>query len=218
MPHLPEIPAFDSALGLISALLLLAAAVYLVRARSNATPGLPSLQHGRGKDSAGGDLFAEFVPNDTAWRLSLVGSMFLHVLLVAALPVIQLLVLPPLSFDLSHYDVVILQYQIRDAPLTTPSDLALATHPAEGAPEVPSQRDPLGLPEAENEQTQKAEGPGSLFGTWKLSRLRPWRLSGPSALRCPASPCKRRAMRARSRILASARRRWWPKMRNYPYQ
>jgi hypothetical protein len=160
MPNLPEIPAFDSALGLISALLLLAAAFYLARARSNAAPGLPSLQRGRNRETAGGDLFAEFVPDDTARHLSLVGSLFLHVLLVASLPVIELLVPSPLLFDMNQYDVVILQYQIRDAPLTVPSDLALADKRApEKGPEVPSQRDPLGLPEAANEQTQKAAGP-----------------------------------------------------------
>lgn len=160
MPNLPEIPVFDSALGLISALLLLAAAFYLVRARSNATPGLPSLQQGRNRDTAGGDLFAEFVPDDTVRRLSLVGSLFLHVFLVASLPVIELLAPSPLLFDLNRYDVVILQYQIRDAPLTVPSDLALAAKPVpDKGPEVPSLRDPLGLPEAQNEQTQKAAGP-----------------------------------------------------------
>ena len=160
MPNLPEIPAFDSALGLISALLLLAAAFYLVRARSNVAPGLPSLQRNWKRESAGGELFAEFVPDDTVRRLSLVGSLFLHVLFVASLPVIDLLAPSPLFFDLNRYDVVILQYQIRDAPLTVPSDLALADNPPpENSPAVPSRRDALGLPEAANEQTQKAEGP-----------------------------------------------------------
>jgi hypothetical protein len=159
MPNLPEIPVFDSALGLISALLLLAAALYLVRSRSSAKPGLPSLARDRRGD-AGGDLFTEFVPDDTARHLSLVGSLFLHVLLVASLPVIELLMPTPLLFDMNHYDVVIVQYQIRDAPLTIPSDLALADKPdREQQPPAPSQRDPLGLPEAENEQTQKARGP-----------------------------------------------------------
>jgi hypothetical protein len=160
MPNLPEIPAFDSALGLISALLLLAAAFYLVRARSNAAPGLPSLQWDRRGAADGGDLFAEFVPNDTARHLSLVASLFLHVLLVASLPLIELLAPAPLLFDMNRYDVVILQYQIREAPLTVPSDLALADKPPpEQGPAMPSQRDPLGLPDAQNEQTQKARGP-----------------------------------------------------------
>jgi hypothetical protein len=157
---LPEIPVFDSALGLISALLLLAAAFYLVRARSNAVPGLPSLQRERKGQTAGSEIFAEFVPEETARRLSLVGSLFLHVLLVASLPVIELLVPSPLLFDMNRYDVVILQYQIRDAPLRAPSELLLADKPvSERGPAVPSQRDPLGLPDAENEQTQKAAGP-----------------------------------------------------------
>jgi hypothetical protein len=160
MPNLPEIPVFDSALGLISALLLLAAAFYLVRARSSASPGLPSLQRERKGQSAGGEIFAEFVPDETARRLSLVGSLFLHVLLVASLPVIELLAPSPLLFDMNRYDVVILQYQIRDAPLRAPSELVLADKPSpERGPAVPSQRDPLGLPDAENEQTQKAAGP-----------------------------------------------------------
>jgi hypothetical protein len=159
MPNLPEIPVFDSALGLISALLLLAAALYLVRARTNTATGLPSLQRLRKGEAAGGAIFAEFVPEDTARRLSLVGSLFLHVLFVASLPVIELLVPAPLLFDMNRYDVVILQYQIRDAPLKIPSDLARnETPPPEQGPAIPSQRDPLGLPEAENEKTQKAQG------------------------------------------------------------
>ncbi len=159
MPNLPEIPAFDSILGLISAFLLVAAALYLVRSRSSAAPGLPALRTER-KGEAGGELFGEFVSQDTVWHLSLVGSLFLHVLLVAALPVIELMMPTPLLFDMNRYDVVILQYQIRDAPLKMPSDLALAERPnREQQPETPSQRDPLGLPEAIKERTQKSRGP-----------------------------------------------------------
>jgi hypothetical protein len=159
MPSLPEIPTLDFALALVSALLVLAAAFYLARSRSSAAPGLPSLQRER-KGEFGGDLFAEFVPDDTIRHLSVVGSLFLHVLLVASLPVLELLAPSPLLFNPRHYDLVILQYQIPEAPLTLPPDLMRAnTESDPRKPEVPSKRDPLGLPEAEAEQTQRAEGP-----------------------------------------------------------
>ena len=57
---------------------------------------------------------------------------------MASLPVIELLVPSPLLFDMNHYDVVIVQYQIRDAPLQIPSDLAMAVQPArEQEPQSP---------------------------------------------------------------------------------
>ncbi|MEX2299992.1 MAG: hypothetical protein WD733_03585 [Bryobacterales bacterium] len=158
MPNLPEIPAFDSVLGLLSALLLLAAAIYLVRARSSSAPGLHRLRWDKEAGSEGGELFAEFVPDVTAHRLSFVGSMFLHVLLVASLPVLQLLEPGPLLFDMNHYDVVLLEYRPPDRPLSVPSDLAKVYRPDRQDPEAQSE-EVLGLPEAENEQTQQAQGP-----------------------------------------------------------
>lgn len=160
MPHLPEIPVFDSVLGLLSALLLLAAVVYLARARSNATSGLTRLRGEARAQDDGGELFAETVPDLTVHRLSFVASMFLHVLLVALLPVAELLDPGPLLFDMDHYDVVILEYQMPERPFALPSDLARADRP-EPEPEAPEAQsdEALGLPEVQNEETQRAEGP-----------------------------------------------------------
>ena len=157
MPPLPENPSFDLALGLVSALLMFAAALYLVRARSSASPGLPPLRYGKAESDD--DLFAEFMPDDTARRLSLVGSLFLHVLFVALLPVVELLTPGPLLFDMNQYDVVLLQYQIRDRSLTLPSDLREAEPlKARNAPETPAEKDPLGLPDAKAERNTSRRG------------------------------------------------------------
>jgi hypothetical protein len=159
MPNLPEIPLFDSVLGLLSALLLLAAVFYLARARSNTATGMTRLRGEMRSQSGREELFAESVPDFTVQRLSFVASMFLHVLLVASLPVMQLLDPGPLLFDIDHYDVVILEYHLPDQPLALPSDLAQSNEAEPEAPAEAESDEALGLPEAENERTQRAEGP-----------------------------------------------------------
>ncbi len=158
MPNLPQIPLFDSILGLLSALLLVAAAFYLVRARSNTASPMARLRTGQPAGNDHGELFAETVPDVTAQRLSLVASSFLHVLLVASLPVVELLEPGPLLFDMNHYDVVLLEYRAPDQPFSVPKDLAEAYRQDPAEPETLGD-EPLGLPEAENEQTQQAQGP-----------------------------------------------------------
>lgn len=160
MPNLPETTSLETSLGLISALLLLVAALYLVRSRSGTAPGLPPL-HQRHGGHDGGDLFTEFVPEDTKRGLCIVASTFLHVLFVASLPILELLAPTPLLFDMNHYDVVLLKYQIPERPLTLPGDLntSATQQPPQTESEGPEEDEDLGLPTAGPEKTQRAHGP-----------------------------------------------------------
>lgn len=119
MPGLPEIPAQDIVLGLASAVLLLLAAYYLIRPRSDRPAGETALL----ADSPFANLFVEIAPDDTARRLSFVGSLFLHLMLVALVPWLQLLFPGNMSFQPPRYKAITLEYHIPLPPLVAPSEV-----------------------------------------------------------------------------------------------
>jgi len=118
MHALPEIPLLDVVLGLASAALLLLAAYFLGRPR----PGTDT--DGSAPDSALPSLFLEIGPDHTARSLSLVSSLFVHLVGVAMVPWLQLAFPGPLPFRYPQQQAITLEYHIPLPPLLAPSELA----------------------------------------------------------------------------------------------
>jgi hypothetical protein len=118
MHELPEIPAQDFFLGLASAGLLLSALFMLARPRG---PYRQSLGLGGVR---GGALFSRIPLDRRSNQFSFLGALFLHLILVAMIPWLQVLFPESLPFHLNRYDLVLVQFKVRDAPLTIPKDIA----------------------------------------------------------------------------------------------
>ena len=120
MHALPEIPLLDVVLGLASAALLLLAAYFLGRPRL----GAASEVDGPAAAPAIPSLFLEVGPDHTTRSLSLVSSLFLHLMGVALVPWLQLAFPGPLPFRYPRHQAITLEYHIPLPPLLAPSEVS----------------------------------------------------------------------------------------------
>ena len=136
MNELPEIPAQDFFLGLASAGLLLSALFMLAR------PSRPYRQL-LGERNEG--LFARIPLDRRTNQISFLGALFLHLILLAMVPWMQLMFPDSLPFDMNRYDLVLVQFKTKEAPLRIPADIARMLQDPEKSK---SQKDnPLAIPD-----------------------------------------------------------------------
>ena len=131
MVTLPEIAIFDIALGLASAVLFVVALLYVARSRSG--PSLTFAPPPRTDEPA--PLFQPILTHEPAGGLSFIGSLFLHMLMVALVPWLEVAFPDVLVPRFPANEVVLLQYRIPDIPLVTPADLEKLTKDEKEKPE-----------------------------------------------------------------------------------
>lgn len=120
MQALPEIPAQDFFLGLASAGILLSVLFVLARPREIQE----RVRFRRGDSAAGSDeLFANLPLDRSTRQLPFLGALFAHLFLIALVPWLQLLYPNSLPFNLNRYDMVIVQFKMKEEPLRLPPDL-----------------------------------------------------------------------------------------------
>jgi len=118
MRALPEIPLQDIVLGLASAALLLLAAYFLGRPREESSdPRVQELQR------LFPSLFWEIAPEQTRRRLSLITSLFCHLMAFSLAPWLQVVFPGPLPFRYPR-QAITLEYHIPLPPLLAPSEVA----------------------------------------------------------------------------------------------
>ncbi len=131
MVTLPEIAIFDIALGLASAVLFVVALLYVARSRSG--PSLTFAPPPRTDEPVA--LFQPILTHEPAGGLSFIGSLFLHMLIVALVPWLEVAFPDVLVPRFPANEVVLLQYRIPDIPLVTPADLEKLTKDEKEKPE-----------------------------------------------------------------------------------
>jgi hypothetical protein len=118
MHALPEIPLQDIVLGLASAALLLLAAYFLGRPREQSRdPRDQELQR------LFPSFFWESAPDQTTRRLSLITSLFCHLMAFSLAPWLQVMLPGPLPFRYPR-QAITLEYHIPLPPLLAPSEAA----------------------------------------------------------------------------------------------
>ena len=120
MGELPQIPTSEVGLGLASALLLFLAAYLLARARSER---LPDSESALLRDRIIEPVFSTHTPDSTPRGLSFVGSLFLHLMVVAIVPSIQILSydIPPITVP--RYEIITLDYRMPLPPVVAAADV-----------------------------------------------------------------------------------------------
>jgi len=118
MTELPPLPAQDIIFALSSAGILLWALLYM--ARSGVLDGAQR-RTARNKEP---ELFSTLEPSPGGGHLSFLGSLFVHLFLVALIPTLGLLFPDQLDFNIDQYDLVIVQFRTKEAPFRLPADLA----------------------------------------------------------------------------------------------
>lgn len=128
MQALPEIPAQDFFLGLASAGILLSLLFVLARPRELTER---TRFHRFGGDPAGGEpeLFVDLPLNRSPKQIPFLGSLFAHLFLLALAPWMQLMYPDNLPFHFNRYDVVVVQFKMRDAPLRMPAEFRKKSPP-----------------------------------------------------------------------------------------
>jgi hypothetical protein len=116
MQQLPEIPAQDFFLGLASAGLLLSALLMLARPRKSY-----SYDRFGPRDER---LFARIPLDRRTNQISFLGALFLHLVLLAMVPWMEMAFPGTVPFDMRRYDLVLVQFKTKDAPLRIPPDIA----------------------------------------------------------------------------------------------
>ena len=174
MPEIPHMPVTDIGLGLASAVLLLLAAFLLARSRAEHA----FHQHMRDFEPDLLGLFKELDVAGTEKRLSLIASLFLHILGVALIPWLDL-ALSWRPAPLPNYKLITLDYRrplppvVRDSVLFEP-DLNNEDRPEEDAdPAVDSQETPTkgeregrtGDPQQADDQNASPDGAANLEQT-----------------------------------------------------
>ena len=136
MNELPEIPAQDFFLGLTSAGLMLSMLFMLAR------PGRPYRPSNlRGERD---ELFARIPLDRRTNQFSFLGALFLHLVLLALAPWMQLMYPDSPPFNIHRYDLVLVQFKVKDTPLRLPPDIAKMLD----NPDKQSQKDnPLAVPD-----------------------------------------------------------------------
>ena len=118
MQPLPEIPAQDFFLGLASAGLLLSSLLMLARPRRPYSSSRRMLSPGEQP------LFARIPLDRRTNQISFLGALFLHLVLLAMVPWMEAVFPGSVPFDIRRYDLVLVQFKTKDAPLTIPPDIA----------------------------------------------------------------------------------------------
>ena len=120
MGELPQIPTSEVGLGLASALLLFLATYLLARARFERTPDSESALL---RDRLVEPVFSTVTPDSTPRGLSFVGSLFLHLMVVAVVPSIQILSydIPPITVP--QYEIITLDYRMPLPPVVAAADV-----------------------------------------------------------------------------------------------
>lgn len=119
MPELPDIPAQDFLLGLASAGVLLWAALYV--ARSRALDSWWDMSRDGDRPRAG-DLELYTPVERPSSHLTFLASLFAHLTLIALIPWLEALFPGDLPFNFRQYDMVIVQFKMREAPLRLPAE------------------------------------------------------------------------------------------------
>ena len=135
MNELPEIPAQDFFLGLTSAGLLLSMLLLLVRPKGGYRSGL-GVSH---KD----DLFSRLPIERSTNQFSFLGGLFLHLVLLALVPWMQMMYPDSLPFNMHRYDLVLVQFKVKEPPLRIPPDIAKLLDD----PDRSQQDNPLAIPD-----------------------------------------------------------------------
>ena len=119
MGELPQIPTNEVGLGLASALLLFVATYLLARARTDRIPEADS----RPRRGAVEPVFSLAAPDSTPRGLSFIGSLFVHLLVVAIVPSVQILSydIPPITVP--RYEVITLDYRMPLPPVVAAADV-----------------------------------------------------------------------------------------------
>ncbi len=136
MQELPAIPAQDFFLGLASAGLMLSTLFLLARPR-----GFDRFTARERND----ELFSRLPIERRTNQFTFLGALFLHLLLLATVPWMQLMYPDSLPFNMHRYDLVLVQFKVKEEPLRIPADIAkLLEDPDEGQ----SRKDnPLAVPD-----------------------------------------------------------------------
>ncbi len=141
MQALPEIPAQDFFLGLSSAGILLSLLFVLARPRE-LTERTRFNRFDSASNDSGPDLFVDLPLNRSPKQIPFLGSLFAHLFLLALVPWMQLMYPDSLPFNFNRYDLVVVQFKMKDAPLRLPPEFRKKP-PPQDAP-----ADPLeGLPD-----------------------------------------------------------------------
>ncbi len=121
MGELPQIPTSEVGLGLASALLLFLA-TYLLASTRSGTPDAELPLSGR---LAVEPVFSTAAPNSMSRGLSFIGSLFLHLMVVAVVPSIQILSydIPPITVP--RYEIITLDYRMPLPPIVAAADVEL---------------------------------------------------------------------------------------------
>ncbi len=118
MGDLPPIPSYDVGLGLASAVLLFLATYLLARARTEPREDVYAYA-----DPSKKALFSPLRLDPSQRSLSFVGSLFAHLLVVAAVPSFQILSheIPPI--DVPRYEIITLDYRMPMPPVVTAAEV-----------------------------------------------------------------------------------------------
>lgn len=121
MQALPEIPAQDFFLGLASAGILLSVLFVLARPRELTERGRFTRFDSKPDDEEP-DLFVDLPLNRSPKQIPFLGSLFAHLFLIALVPWMQLMYPDSLPFQFNKYDLVVVQFKMKDAPLRLPPE------------------------------------------------------------------------------------------------
>jgi hypothetical protein len=119
MGELPQIPAFDFFLGLISAGILLWLMLCLTRSR--AFDHFWTLPAEGDEDEA--PLFTALNAKAEGTQVTFLVSLFGHVFFIALIPMLELMLPGGLGFNFNRYDIVLVQFKMDDGPLKIPKDV-----------------------------------------------------------------------------------------------
>ncbi len=119
MRNLPDVPTLDVFLGLVSAVLLLLALVYVARERPQAFSGFRR----RPRRSEHPAVFQDVFLPESNRGLSFISSLFCHVVGFSMVPWMQFAVPRVAMPDPEAHEIVELNYRIPDIPVVAPEDL-----------------------------------------------------------------------------------------------
>ena len=120
MRNLPDVPTLDVFLGLISAILLLLALVYVARQRPETFGGFRRRPRQSKHHSV---IFQDVFLPESNRGLSFIGSLFCHMVGFSLVPWMEFAIPRVTMPDPEAHEIVELDYRIPDIPLVAPEDL-----------------------------------------------------------------------------------------------
>ncbi len=120
MRNLPDVPTLDVFLGLVSAILLLLALVYVARERPETFRGFRRRPRRREHHPV---IFQDVFLPDSNRGLSFIGSLFCHMVGFSLVPWMQFVAPRVTMPDARAPEIVELDYRIPDIPVVAPEDL-----------------------------------------------------------------------------------------------